>query len=46
MISRPAIIGRNGTFKTQIDKVKFFDKDADYAHRIGIVEVVVEALGK
>ncbi|KPU56568.1 hypothetical protein AN403_1480 [Pseudomonas fluorescens] len=46
MVSRPASIGGNGTFKTQIDQVKLVDKDVDYAHRIGIADVVIEALGK
>ncbi|MNR01990.1 hypothetical protein D3C85_1178260 [compost metagenome] len=46
VVSRPASIGWNGTFKTQIDQVEFVDKDVDYAHRIGIADVVVEALGK
>jgi hypothetical protein len=44
--SRPASIGWNGTFKTQIDQVEFVDKDIDYAYRIGIADAVVEALGK
>ncbi|MNC72229.1 hypothetical protein D3C75_1232560 [compost metagenome] len=30
----------------QIDQVEFVDQDVDYAHRIGIADVVVEALGK
>ena len=42
-LSRPASIG---TLKAQIDQVEFVDKDVDYAHRIGIADVVVEALGK
>ena len=46
MVSRPASIGWNGTFKTQIDQVEFVDEDVDYPHRIGIADVVVEALGK
>ncbi|MGF6317871.1 hypothetical protein ABIA60_004149 [Pseudomonas frederiksbergensis] len=46
MVSRPASIGWNGPFKPQIDQVKFVDKDVDYAHRVGIADVVVEALGK
>ncbi len=46
VVSRPASVGWNGTFKTQIDQVEFVDKDVDYAHRIGIADVVVEALGK
>jgi len=27
-------------------QVEFVDKDVDYAHRIGMVDVVVKALGK
>ncbi|MCP1446010.1 hypothetical protein J3D54_005142 [Pseudomonas sp. GGS8] len=46
MVSRPASIGWNGTFKTQIDQVQFVDEDVGYAHRIGIADVVVEALWK
>ncbi len=46
VVSGPASIGWNGTFKTQIDQIKFVDKDVDYAHRIGIADVVVEALWK
>ena len=46
MVSRPASIGWNGTFKTQFDQVEFVDKDVGYAHRIGIAEVVIEAHGK
>jgi len=46
MVSRPASIGWNGTLKTQIDQVEFVDEDVDYADRIGIADVVVEALGK
>lgn len=45
MVSRPASIGRDGTFKTQIDQIEFIDKDVDYAHRVGIADVVVETLG-
>jgi hypothetical protein len=32
--------------QTQIDQLQFVDEDVDYAHRIGIADVVVEALGK
>lgn len=46
VVSRPASIGWNGTLKTQIDQVEFVDKDVDYTHRIGIADIVVEALGK
>ena len=46
MVSRPSSIGWNGTFKTQIDQVKFVDEDVDYTHRIGIADVVVEARRK
>lgn len=46
MVSRPASIGRDDTFKTQIDQVEFIDKDVDYAHRVGIGDLVVETLGK
>jgi hypothetical protein len=28
------------------NQVEFVDKNVDYAHRIGIADVVVEALGK
>jgi hypothetical protein len=33
-------------FKTPLTQVKFIDKNVDYAHRIGIADVVVEAFGK
>jgi hypothetical protein len=33
-------------FKTQFDQVEFVDKDVDYAHRVGIRDVIVEALWK
>jgi len=46
MVSRPTSIGRYGAFKTQFDQVEFVDKDVDYAHRIGIRDVIVEALGQ
>ena len=46
MVSRPASFGWNGTFKAQIDQVEFVDKDVDYAQRIGVANLVVEALGK
>ncbi len=46
VVSRPASIGWNDTFKTQSDQVEFVDEDVDYADRIGIADVVVEALGK
>jgi hypothetical protein len=45
VVSRPASIGWNG-ITTQIDQVEFVDKDVDYAYRIGIADVVVEAFGK
>ncbi|GLH43049.1 hypothetical protein RS3R6_36290 [Pseudomonas atacamensis] len=46
MVSRPASISRYGAFETQFDQVEFVDKDVDYAHRIGIRDVIVEARGK
>jgi hypothetical protein len=46
VVSRPTSIGWNGTFKTQTDQVEFVDEDVDDAYRIGIADVVVEALGK
>ena len=46
MVSRPACVSRNSTVKTQTDQVEFIDEDVDYAHRIGIADVVVEAFGK
>ncbi|MNU45015.1 hypothetical protein D3C71_338480 [compost metagenome] len=46
VVSRPACVGWDSTVKTQGDQVEFIDKDVDYAHRIGIADVVVEALGK
>jgi hypothetical protein len=44
MASRPASICRHGAFKTQCYQVKFVDKNVEYAHRIGIRDVIVEAL--
>jgi hypothetical protein len=36
-----------GTVTAQVEFVdKDVDKDVDYAHRIGMVDVVVKALGK
>lgn len=46
VVSRPACVSRNSPVKTQINQIKFVDKDVDYADRIGIADVVVEALGK
>jgi hypothetical protein len=46
VVSRTTSIGWYCTVKTQIDQVELVDKDVDYAHRIGIADVVVEALGK
>jgi hypothetical protein len=46
VVSRPASIGWNGAFKAQIDQVEFVDEDVDYALRISIADVVVQALGK
>ncbi|KPW64396.1 hypothetical protein ALO81_200073 [Pseudomonas cannabina] len=43
MVSRPACVSRNSTVETQIDQVKFVDEDVDYAHWIGIADVVIEA---
>lgn len=39
-------ICRYGAFKPQFDQIRFVDKDVDYAHRIGLRDVIVEALGK
>lgn len=46
MVSRPASIRRYGALETQFDQVEFVDKDIYYAHRIGIADVIVEALRK
>ncbi len=44
MICRPTSICRNGFVKTQFHQVGLVDKYIDHSHRIGIVDVIVEAL--
>jgi hypothetical protein len=46
VVSGTACVSRNSTVKTQRNQLEFVDKNVDYAHRIGIADVVVEALGK
>jgi hypothetical protein len=46
VVSSPPSIGGNDSFKTQLKQVEFVDKDVDYAHRIGIANLVAEAFGK
>ncbi|KTC61538.1 hypothetical protein AO287_08120 [Pseudomonas savastanoi] len=46
MVSRPASVSRNSTVETQIDQVEFIDEDINYAHRVGIADVFVEAFGE
>jgi len=45
-VSGTACVSRNSTVKTQGNQIEFVDKNVDYAHRIGIADVVVEAFGK
>lgn len=45
-VSRSACVCWNSAVKTQGGQVKFVNEDINYAHWIGIADVVVEALGK
>jgi hypothetical protein len=40
-----AVVSSNANVRLD-DHVEFVDEDIDYAHRIGIADVVVEAFGK
>jgi hypothetical protein len=46
VLSGTACVSRNSIVETKGKQVEFIDKDVDYAHRIGIADVVVEAFGK
>lgn len=46
VVSRPAGVSWNSTVKTQGDQVEFVNEDVDYAHWVGIADIVVEALGR
>ena len=46
MVNWTTSISRYGAFETQFNQVEFVDKDVHYAHRIGIRDVIVEALRK
>ncbi len=46
MISRPTSICRTGFVKTEFHQVELVDKNINHSHRIGILDVIVEAFGQ
>jgi len=44
MIGRPARFRWLDAFKSQFDKIKFIDEDIDHPNRIGVSNMVIEAL--
>ncbi|MNI37381.1 hypothetical protein D3C73_914700 [compost metagenome] len=46
VVSRSARFSRDGALKTQGDQVEFIHEDIDNTHRIGVADVIVQALGE
>ncbi|MND42846.1 hypothetical protein D3C80_336300 [compost metagenome] len=46
VVSRSAGFSGDSAFKTQGDQVKFINEDIDNTHRIGVADVIVQALGE
>lgn len=44
MIGRPARRRRIDAFKSKFAKIQFINKDIDYSNRVGVGDVVVQAL--